>query len=404
MDTDPPCSPASVLVFITALVSGTALALLSKTMMELEVSNSDDEVVVFKKPLSITFSMFAGMILALPLHGIVHILSQGVSKPLPLIKLRMVLLLALTATTDLLGTSCSMMGLLFVKVSTQQLVRSSVIVFVCLYKKVLGMQKFGAHQYLGIALNVCAILAVGSSALVDGSGAAGGNVPLGIAWLVLGCAIMAAQYVIEEVLLKLDEAPPPLLVIGTEGAWGAALMLCVVFPLAARAPGADYGGCYESLADTLAMLRHADNEALRGVAGAYIGSVASYNVMSIFITLLLGAMWRSIFMNFRPGVVWLTDLAIYYVVLPGSGFGEVWTPWSWLQLGGMCVLLAGTAVYQGSLVVPGFEPPDSAFQKLVRHPSLEPRSPMIEVGVLCARELRGSNGQLPSLVSPLRGF
>ncbi|KAJ1432621.1 hypothetical protein B484DRAFT_394914 [Ochromonadaceae sp. CCMP2298] len=39
------------------------------------------------------------------------------------------------------------------------------------------------------------------------------------------------------------------------------------------------------------------------------------------------------------------DLAIFYVFLPGSGFGEAWLdPASYVQLGGLCILLFGTAV------------------------------------------------------------
>ena len=35
--------------------------------------------------------------------------------------------------------------------------------------------------------------------------------------------------------------------------------------------------------------------------------------------------------------------------------GEAWTLGSWLQLGGMLVLLSGTAVYNGSIALPGFD-------------------------------------------------
>ena len=56
----------------------------------------------------------------------------------------------------------------------------------------------------------------------------------------------------------------------------------------------------------------------------------------------------------------------------------------------MIVLLTGTAVYNGSVTVPGFEPP-APFQSLVKHPSLALGdkilgSPMIQVGVAIARK------------------
>jgi len=37
------------------------------------------------------------------------------------------------------------------------------------------------------------------------------------------------------------------------------------------------------------------------------------------------------------------------VFLPGQGFGEPWIVGSWLQLGGLVILLFGTAVYNGSV-------------------------------------------------------
>ena len=43
--------------------------------------------------------------------------------------------------------------------------------------------------------------------------------------------------------------------------------------------------------------------------------------------------------NFRPIAIWGTDLILFYFVTYGA-FGEEWTKWSWLELGGMVRLLA----------------------------------------------------------------
>ena len=51
----------------------------------------------------------------------------------------------------------------------------------------------------------------------------------------------------------------------------------------------------------------------------------------------------------------LQTRAVYYCVSPQ--YGEAWTAGSWLELGGMCLLLVGTAVYNGSLVIPGLSDP-----------------------------------------------
>jgi len=41
----------------------------------------------------------------------------------------------------------------------------------------------------------------------------------------------------------------------------------------------------------------------------------------------------------------MTDLAIFYVLTSSGDFGEPWSKWSWVQVGGMFVLLYGTGVY-----------------------------------------------------------
>lgn len=230
--------------------------------------------------------------------------------------------------------------------SIVQLVRSSVIVFVALYRIVLSMPPpFKRHHFLGILLNVIAIIAIGSSALVDP--ASGSNIPLGIGLLLLACSIMAAQIVIEEKLMTGAEIPP-LIVVGMEGFWGMVVMFFIIFPVIAQLPGNDVGGVYENLSDTLAIMRDPENGGLRIMTCTYIASITGYNVSSIFITFLLGSMCRSIFLNFRPVAVWVTDLAIFYC-LTGGEYGESWTVWSWLQLGGMCVLILGTLIYNKTI-------------------------------------------------------
>ena len=91
-------------------------------------------------------------------------------------------------------------------------------------------------------------------------------------------------------------------------------------------------------------------------------------------------MWRSIFMNFRPVAVWATDLALFYGVTAGR-FGEAWAAWSWLQLAGMAVLLLGTAVYNGSLRVPGLAPAARAGGADASGPQQQPCSPLVSRGV-----------------------
>jgi hypothetical protein len=81
-----------------------------------------------------------------------------------------------------------------------------------------------------------------------------------------------------------------------------------------------------------------------------------YNIFCIYVTFLLNSIWHAILDNFRPVSVWSVDLLLWG--LTAHRFGEPWTVYSWLELGGMIMLFIGTAVYNGSLQVPGFHYPE----------------------------------------------
>ena len=74
-----------------------------------------------------------------------------------------------------------------------------------------------------------------------------------------------------------------------------------------------------------------------------------FNIFAIYVTYLLNSVWHAILENFRPGAVWATDLALYYL-LTRKQFGEAWThPGSEVQLLGMAIMIFGTAVYNASV-------------------------------------------------------
>ena len=62
------CGMTELLIFIAAIVSGTACSICSKTMMDLHGIGITGEVESFSKPLFQTFGMFVGMLFGLLMH------------------------------------------------------------------------------------------------------------------------------------------------------------------------------------------------------------------------------------------------------------------------------------------------------------------------------------------------
>ena len=65
------CGLTEVVIFVLAILAGTACSICSKTMMELKSVGVTGEIEVFQKPIFQTFGMFVGMVFGIIMHWIV---------------------------------------------------------------------------------------------------------------------------------------------------------------------------------------------------------------------------------------------------------------------------------------------------------------------------------------------
>jgi len=437
---------ASPLVFLCGVLMGTGSTITVKLMYGLKSVGLTGESQFFEKPLFTTFVMFVAMMLALPVHFMVvawnrratsrrAVKNMGIDEAQPIngsishsalvaselaqydadnaVPWRTYFLLAIPSSFDLLGTALASIGLLFTTVSIYQLVRCSVIIVCALLKGTV----LGAHlnkvQWTGVAINTLAMILVSSTSFFpDSNAGATGEVEggidrdprIGIMFILMSCMVQGSQYVFEERVMTVDNAPP-LVVVGMEGVWGTLMMLAVVFPWAYLLPGSDVGGCLENIDDSLTML--SNSRAIQWVLFAFTLTVFAYNIFCIYVTYLLSSVWHAILDNFRPIAVWMTDLAIFYWFTEGT-FGERWTKSSWIELIGMLVLFLGTAVYNGTVRLPFMkydEIDDVQFEEIedgVHKPHVEREqhfdisSPMLTMSPLITRQIRTPRNDSPS--------
>lgn len=384
------CGLTQLLVFLTAVVCGTACSLCSKIMMQLHGIGIDGTEEVFQKPLFQTFGMFVGMCWGLVMHWMViffqlpfpgydHNSSQpqvmGTILPttkygainekdplvpkLPLQQKQinnnsqqtgtpawMYWFLAVPSIFDLAATALCMMGLRYLDVSIYQLLRGSGIIFVALMKQHVFHDHLYKFQWVGVFWNVVSVVFVGATAILNSSeneDMEPGEALLGVLLVMAGAFVQGLQYVFEEKVMAMDEsAVPPLLLIGMEGLWGTVLCLVVVYPLAYYLPGDDHGS-YEDPFNTYEMFMN--SKTIQWAFVIYFFAIFGYNMFAVLVTFMLSSVWHAILDNFRPITVWGTDLFIFYVITKAGDFGEPWTSYSWLQAVGMMILLYGTAIY-----------------------------------------------------------
>jgi hypothetical protein len=270
---------------------------------------------------------------------------------------RLFFLLLVPALFDLVGTALAKVGLMHCSVSVYQLVRCTVIVFTSVAKTLMG-KRLPAHMWFGVFIVTVAMVAVSASSLIApaaADGAADGKDPaVGILFLMGSCLVASLQYVFEEKVMS-DDGAHPLVVVGLEGFWGIVLFVSVVFPWAYILPGSDVGSL-ENCYDSFVMAKNSPPIQL-ALLGFFV-TVALYNIFAVYLTHLMSSIWHAILDCFRPVSVWGTDLVIFYCISNGT-FGEAWTNWSYLELGGMLLLFFGTAVFNGNVTFsccpPAFE-------------------------------------------------
>jgi len=191
--------------------------------------------------------------------------------------------------------------------------------------------------------------------------------------------------------------------VGMEGVWGTVLMWGSVFPWAYILPGSD-NGSLENVYDSWVMIKN--SQSIQFVLFGFFITVMLYNVCGILVTKLGSSMWHTILDNFRPVSVWVTDLLLFYAITNGV-FGEAWTPFSFIQLAGLVILILGSMVYQGKIKIKGLnyeELPDDALP--ICTPQFGP-SPMVSPSLRYAHgELvyRTSPGVLPSTMPAMPNF
>jgi drug/metabolite transporter (DMT)-like permease len=361
------CGFPELIVFLFALVAGTACSLTSKILLDMKSVGMTGEEEVFSYPLFQTLGMFIGMTAALFVHALVlafkipfpgykHKTSKSYSPvrtseedddevTTESVPLWMYFLLIIPAIFDLCATALCMYGLRHINVSIYQMLRGGAIVFVALLKQFVLMDKLKKFMWVGVFLNVVSIVLVGLTAVLsadqNSNNTFEGQDPVaGIVLVLAGALVQSLQYAFEEKVMSMDIAAPPLLLVGMEGLWGSIICITVLYPIAYIYPGDDHGS-YENPFNTYAMIQN--SKSIQFVFVLYFFSIFFYNMLACLVTFMLNSVWHAILDNFRPITVWGTSMFIYYQIT--QNFGEKWTSWSWLQLCGMFVLLYGTAVY-----------------------------------------------------------
>ncbi|CAH2985481.1 unnamed protein product [Chilo suppressalis] len=330
--------------FLTLMLvaTGSINSLCTKWADTIEAKGSDGETRKFDHPFLQACAMFLGEMLCLLTFKIFwrlrrdtgHQLINGNQNFNPFILLP-------AAMFDLIGTSIMYIGLTLTYVSSFQMFRGSIIIFVAVLSVTYLNRNIMKREWAGIFVVICGLLIVGGTdAMYQTKGESKGRNSLitGDLLIIVAQVVSACQMVYEEKYVA-GLNIPPLQAVGWEGVFGFSVLSCllVVFYWIPAPPhfGNNARGTIEDAIDGLVQI---GNSSILIIA--FVGtiiSIAFFNFAGISVTKEMSATTRMVLDSVRTFVVWMVSLAVR------------WQSFHWQHLIGFGVLILGMAQYNGLL-------------------------------------------------------
>ncbi|KAI1403995.1 hypothetical protein F4819DRAFT_449102 [Hypoxylon fuscum] len=268
-----------------------------------------------------------------------------------------IVLLALPAVCDILGTTLVNAGLFMVAASIYQMTRGALVLFVGLFSVVFLRRKLHLFQWTSLVGVVVGVAMVGLAGVIwpdtkaeatdalqqaakDAASVEALRAALGVV-LIAGAQIFTAtQFVLEEFLLERSNIEP-IEVVGWEGLFGLAVTLICMLVLhlvVGRTDAGRYG-----MFDMVEGFRQMTEYKSIGVSSFLIMiSIGGFNFFGLSVTRSVSATARSTIDSCRTLFIWMVSL----------GLG--WESFKWLQVAGFALLVYFTFLFNG-VVQPPFE-------------------------------------------------
>jgi drug/metabolite transporter (DMT)-like permease len=288
----------------------------------------------FDYPFFQTMLMMLGELMCLGAYFHSHVPQKTENSNFPM------WIMALPVTCDWTATTLVNAAYVILPASTIQMCRGCIVIFTCLFSVVFLGRRQQAFHYVGVALVALGITIVSLQALFEpsGPGPMKQMAPyIGIGLVLAAQLFQATMLVVEEKFLGKYNVPP-LQMVGLEGLFGSILGVFILFSLQQIG--------MESSTEALYMMQ--SSKAVQFGCVASMFSIAFFNWSGVTVTQTASAVARSTIDVSRTALIWAVELFM------------LWNTFSWLQLVGFVVLIAGTLIYNELVTIPCLKPHESS--------------------------------------------
>ena len=239
---------------------------------------------------------------------------------------------------DLVASSLSYLGLIFIAPSVYQMMKGFIIVVVAVFSVVFLKSKLYRHQILGCGLATIGVIIVGTVSILF-QAASASNPVLGCVLVLCAQFFTGGMFVVEELFfskIKID----PLYAVGLEGLFGVgyfAILLPILYFIPCNLEFCLGGRVEDSI---LAFKQIGSNSAIALFWVATMIIIAAFNWSGISTTKHASSLSRSTLQCAKTILVWVCSMILQ------------WETFLWPQLIGFVILAIGTMIYNEVIVIP----------------------------------------------------
>lgn len=265
--------------------------------------------------------------------------SNGeISKSVGELRGKRILLLALPATCDIIGTTLMNVGLLLVPVSIFQMVRGAIVLFVGSFSVIFLKRKLSRKQWAGLLSVTAGVFVVGLSAIGSNKNDSSSTkstweTTFGVLLILLAQVFTASQFVLEEFILE-KYSMEPIKVVAWEGTFGVVITIVTSFLVyslfVVKTP--ETHSIFDLSEGVSQVLSH---KQLLISSFVIMVALATFNVTGLTVTRVISATSRSTIDTCRTVGIWAVSLLIG------------WETFQFLQLVGFAMLVYGTLLFNG---------------------------------------------------------
>jgi uncharacterized membrane protein len=239
---------------------------------------------------------------------------------------------------DLISSSLSYLGLIFIAPSVYQMMKGFLIVVVAFCSVVFLKRKLYRHQIVGCTLATVGVIIVGTISILFQASSAS-NPILGAVLVIIAQFFSAGMFVIEELFFKKIKIDP-LYAVGLEGIFGI-MYFAILLPAFYFIP-CDLNFCIAGRVEDslLAFEQIGSNFVIAICWTSTMVIIALFNWSGISTTKHSSALARSTLNTAKTILVWICSMLIG------------WEVFLWPQLIGFVILAIGTMIYNEVLVIP----------------------------------------------------